>query len=309
MHLMTNYKFSILIISIFLSAILLPISYALAPAVLTNFTVLDPNGNDVTDEFLVAGGSYTINFEIEIGATLSDNILLTTSMEKSGNSFWTLNNNYQGVDTSVWTPGSQSIVFQAVEGTAQFTLDGKIPESITEKDVVDMDKTVHALELVPILVMSLDSMEILDERTYTITDQTIISYDALLQSKLEKLDSISMEGKYNSLALEIVSEAEYLTTFGLYDDAIKLLNTIPDSDYPAPPSTTTLFIIASVIFGITTIAFALLFIRTRSSSSYLSSSVSEKADKLDLLLIKASRIDKSLSDDLETIKRELKELV
>ena len=73
---MTNYKFSILIISIFLSAILLPISYAQAPAVITNFTVLDPNGNDVTDEFLVAGGSYTINFEIEIGATLSDNILL-----------------------------------------------------------------------------------------------------------------------------------------------------------------------------------------------------------------------------------------
>ena len=309
MHLMTNYKFSILIISIFLSAILLPISYAQAPAVLTNFTVLDPNGNDVTDEFLVAGGSYTINFEIEIGATLSDNILLTTSMEKSGNSFWTLNNNYQGVDTSVWTPGSQSITFQAVEGTAQFTLDGKIPESITEKDVVDMDKTVHAFELVPLLVMSLDSMEILDERTYTITDQTIISYDLLLQSKLEKLDSISMEGKYNSLALEIVSEAEYLTTFGLYDDAIKLLNTIPDSDYPAPPSTTTLFIIASAILGITTIAFALLFIRIRSSSSYLSSSISEKADKLDLLLIKASRIDKSLSDDLETIKRELKELV
>ena len=306
---MANYKFSLLIISIFLSAILLPVSYAQAPAVLTNFTVLDPNGNDVTDEFLVAGGSYTINFEIEIGATLSDNILLTTSMEKSGNSFWTLNNNYQGVDTSVWTPGSQSITFQAVEGTAQFTLDGKIPGSITEKDVIDMDKTVHALELVPILVMSLDSMEILDERTYTITDQTIISYDALLQSKLEKLDSISMEGKYNSLALEIVSEAEYLTTFGLYDDAIKLLNTIPDSDYPAPPSTTTLFIIASVILGITTIAFALLFIRTRSSSSYMSSSVSEKADKLDLLLIKASRIDKSLSDDLETIKRELKELV
>ena len=306
---MTNYKFSILIIFIFLSVILLPISYAQAPAVLTNFTVLDPNGNDVTDEFLVAGGVYTINFEIEIGATLSDNILLTTSMEKSGNSFWTLNNNYQGVDTSVWTPGSQSITFQAVEGTAQFTLDGKIPDSITEKDVVDMDKTVHAFELVPLLVMSLDSMEILDERTYTITDQTIISYDALLQSKLEKLNSISMEGKYNSLALEIVSEAEYLTTFGLYDDAIKLLNTIPDSDYPAPPSTTTLFIIASVILGITTIAFALLFIRTRSSSSYMSSSVSEKADKLDLLLIKASRIDKSLSDDLETIKRELKELV
>ncbi len=309
MYLMTNVKFLFLIFSLFLSGIILPISYAQAPAVITSFTVLDPNGNDVTDEFLVAGGSYTINFEIEIGATLSDNILLTTSMEKSGNSFWTLNNNYEGVETSTWTPGSQSITFQAIEGTAQFTLDGKIPEAITEKEIDDIGKTIHALELVPLLVMSLDSMEILDERTYTITDQTIISYDALLQSKTEKLDSISMDEKYNSLAFEIVSEAEYLTSFGLYDDAIQLLETIPDSDYPEPPRTTTLLIVSSIFLGITTIAFLLLFIRTRSSTSYLSSSVSEKADKLDLLLIKASRIDRSLADDLETIKKELKELV
>ena len=309
MYLMTNVKFLLLIFSLFLSGIILPISYAQAPAVITSFTVLDPNGNDVTDEFLVAGGSYTINFEIEIGATLSDNILLTTSMEKSGNSFWTLNNNYEGVETSTWTPGSQSITFQAIEGTAQFTLDGKIPEAITEKEIADIGKTIHALELVPLLVMSLDSMEILDERTYTITDQTIISYDALLQSKTEKLDSISMDEKYNSLAFEIVSEAEYLTSFGLYDDAIQLLATIPDSDYPEPPRTTTLLIVSSIFLGITTIAFLLLFIRTRSSTSYLSSSVSEKADKLDLLLIKASRIDRSLADDLETIKKELKELV
>ena len=309
MHLMTNLKFFLLIFSLFLSGIILPISYAQAPAVITSFTVLDPNGNDVTDEFLVAGGSYTINFEIEIGATLSDNILLTTSMEKSGNSFWTLNNNYEGIDTSTGTPGSPSITFQAVEGTVQFTLDGKIPESITEKEIGDIGKTIHALELVPLLVMSLDSMEILDERTYTITDQTIISYDALLQSKTEKLNSISMDEKYNSLAREIVSEAEYLTSFGLYDDAIQLLETIPDSDYPEPPRTTTLLIVSSIFLGITTIAFALLFIRTRSSTSYLSSSVSEKADKLDLLLIKASRIDRSLADDLETIKKELKDLV
>lgn len=309
MYLMTNVKFLLLIFSLFLSGIILPISYAQAPAVITSFTVLDPNGNDVTDEFLVAGGSYTINFEIEIGATLSDNILLTTSMEKSGNSFWTLNNNYEGVETSTWTPGSQSITFQAIEGTVQFTLDGKIPEAITEKEIDDIGKIIHALELVPLLVMSLDSMEILDERTYTITDQTIISYDALLQSKTEKLDSISMDEKYNSLAFEIVSEAEYLTSFGLYDDAIQLLETIPDSDYPEPPRTTTLLIVSSIFLGITTIAFLLLFIRTRSSTSYLSSSVSEKADKLDLLLIKASRIDRSLADDLETIKKELKELV
>ena len=48
--------------------------------------------------------------------------------------------------------------------------------------------------------------------------------------------------------------------------------------------------------------------RSRSTRSYILGSVSEKADKLDLLLIKASRLDQNLSNEIETIKKELKEL-
>ena len=137
MYLMKGIHFLYLFLFLLVMPIVLPVSYSQAPAVITSFTVLDPNGNDVTDGFLVTGGDYSINFEIEIGATLSDKILLTTSMEPSGNYFWTLNNNYDGIDTSTLTPGSQSITFQAVEGIAQFTLTGQIPHAITEKDLVD----------------------------------------------------------------------------------------------------------------------------------------------------------------------------
>ena len=235
MHLVKiNYSFW-LILSLLLFVTLVPHSFSQAPAVISSFQVLDPNGNDVTGESLVAGGSYTVKFTIEVGATLTDKILLSTNMEKSGNEFWTLENNYQGIDTSTWTPGSQSITFQAVEGVAEFTLEGKISESITERELTEVQKTVHALAEERILILQLDSMDILDQRSYVITDQIIISYDQILTSKKNNIDSTSMEEKYKLLASEIISEAEYLTTFGFYDDAIKLLDTIPDSDYPDPP--------------------------------------------------------------------------
>ena len=308
MHLVKiNYSFW-LILSLLLFVTLVPHSFSQAPAVISSFQVLDPNGNDVTGESLVAGGSYTVKFTIEIGATLTDKILLSTNMEKSGNEFWTLENNYQGIDTSTWTPGSQSITFQAVEGVAEFTLEGKISESITERELTEVQKTVHALAEERILILQLDSMDILDQRSYVITDQIIISYDQILASKKNNIDSTSMEEKYKLLASEIISEAEYLTTFGFYDDAIKLLDTIPDSDYPDPPVAATLYLVAAIVFVITSILFGILFIRSRSTSSYILSSVNEKADKLDLLLIKASRLDQNLSNEIETIKKELKEL-
>ena len=308
MHLVKiNYSFW-LILSLLLFVTLVPHSFSQAPAVISSFQVLDPNGNDVTGESLVAGGSYTVKFTIEVGATLTDKILLSTNMEKSGNEFWTLENNYQGIDTSTWTPGSQSITFQAVEGVAEFTLEGKISESITERELTEVQKTVHALAEERILILQLDSMDILDQRSYVITDQTIISYDQLLASKTNNIDSTSMEEKYKLLASEIISEAEYLTTFGFYDDAIKLLDTIPDSDYPDPPVAATLYMIAAIVFVIISILLGILFIRSRSTRSYILGSVSEKADKLDLLLIKASRLDQNLSNEIETIKKELKEL-
>ena len=308
MHLVKiNYSFW-LILSLLLFVTLVPHSFSQAPAVISSFQVLDPNGNDVTGESLVAGGSYTVKFTIEVGATLTDKILLSTNMEKSGNEFWTLENNYQGIDTSTWTPGSQSITFQAVEGVAEFTLEGKISESITERELTEVQKTVHALAEERILILQLDSMDILDQRSYVITDQIIISYDQILTSKKNNIDSTSMEEKYKLLASEIISEAEYLTTFGFYDDAIKLLDTIPDSDYPDPPVAATLYLVAAIVFVITSILFGILFIRSRSTRSYILGSVNEKADKLDLLLIKASRLDQNLSNEIETIKKELKEL-
>ena len=308
MNLKLNFVSTLLLLLLLVGYFQIPFSYEQAPAVLSNFVVLDPNGNDVTDKSLVAGGEYVIKFTIEIGATLSDNILLSTSMEKSGNEFWTLENNYVGVDTSTWTPGSQSIIFQAKEGIAEFTLNGMIPENITEQELQDVQKTIHSLQQFSILILSLESMEILDDKTYTITDQTIISYENLLSDKRQVLTETNMDAKYSELALSIVDEAETLTSFGFYDDAIVLLSTIPDSDFPEPPVTTTLYLAASIAFAFISLIFVFLFYRTRSSKSFIVSYAHEKANRLDLLQVRADRIDKELATEIESIKKELKDL-
>ena len=308
MNLKLNFVSALLFFLLLTCFFQIPLSFEQAPAVLSSFVVLDPNGNDITDKSLVAGGAYTVKFTIEIGATLSDNILLSTSMEKSGNEFWTLENNYAGVDTSTWTPGSQSIMFQAKEGIAEFTLNGMIPGDITEQQLQDIQKTVHSLQQFSILILSLESMEILDDKTYTITDQTIITYENLLSDKRKILSETSMDAKYSELALSIVNEAETLTSFGFYDDAIVLLSTIPNSDFPEPPMTTTLYMAASISFALISLILAFLFYRARTSNSFLVSYVNDKANRLDLVLVRAQRIDKELATEIESIKKELEHL-
>ena len=308
MNLKLNFVSALLFFLLLTCCFQIPLSFEQAPAVLSSFVVLDPNGNDITDKSLVAGGAYTVKFTIEIGATLSDNILLSTSMKKSGNEFWTLENNYAGVDTSTWTPGSQSIMFQAKEGIAEFTLNGMIPGDITEQQLQDIQKTVHSLQQFSILILSLESMEILDDKTYTITDQTIITYENLLSDKRKILSETSMDAKYSELALSIVNEAETLTSFGFYDDAIVLLSTIPNSDFPEPPMTTTLYMAASISFALISLILAFLFYRARTSNSFLVSYVNDKANRLDLVLVRAQRIDKELATEIESIKKELEHL-
>jgi len=53
---------------------------------------------------------------------------------------------------------------------------------------------------------------------------------------------------------------------------------------------------------------AVMFLRANSSKSIIARQADDKAKKLDVLLVKASRIDKSLATEIETVKKELEEL-
>lgn len=302
---------SIFILSIMLSATPIVNGQVASPAFISNYAVQDPNGNDVTEQSLVAGGTYIISFSITIGNTLNDKILLTTSLEGVGDRFWTLENDYPGVDTANWTPGASAVEFTAVEGDATFTLTGSVPAFYTEQfvDVEGKQFTIHFLKDLQLLVVSLESTrDVLDNRETVITDQVIISYDDLLESKRNVLDTAQIDPQYSELAWRVISEAEVLASAGYYDNAITLLNKIPQSGFPVPPVTTNIFMGATIGLGVIAVLLAFLLIKARSSRSLLSTMVHDESKKLDLLLVRATRIDKELASEIENIKKGLQDI-
>jgi hypothetical protein len=289
---------------------LTPYSYQQAPtpAIISDFIIRDPNGNDVTGKPLVAGGTYTFSFSVSIGTTLNDQILMSTSLEKIGDRYWTLENNYQGVDTNTWQPGGSRVAFRAIQGTPKFTLSGKVNSNITTDTLKD-GKVIHFPVKILVLSIALQSTQnVLDQRILNVTDQAMIQYQNTLSSKQNLLSSSQTIPQYVTLAQGIIEQAEGLARVGYVEDATKILSMIPSSGLPSAPGVESTFLYIAIGIAVVTVLLAVMFLRANSSKSIIARQADDKAKKLDVLLVKASRIDKSLATEIETVKKELEEL-
>ena len=288
----------------------LPYSYSQAPtpAIISDFSVKDPNGNDVTSKSLVAGGTYTFSFSVAIGTTLNDQIVMSTSLEKIGDRYWTLENNYQGVDTNTWQPGGPRVAFRAIQGTPKFTLAGKINSNMTLEIVKD-GKVTHFPAKVLILSIALQSTQnVLDQKILNVTDQAIIQYQNTLDTKQNLLAGSQTIPQYVTLAQGIIEQAQALAKVGYVEDATKILSIIPSSGLPSPPGVESTFLYLAIGLGFVAALFAVMFLRANSGKSVIARQADEEAKKLDVLLVKANRIDKTLAMEIETIKKDLEAL-
>lgn len=297
-----------LIVTLFISSIPYSYSQAPTPAIISDFTIRDPNGNDVTTKPLLAGGTYTFSFSVSIGTTLNDQIIMATSLEKIGDRYWTLENNYQGVDTNTWQPGGSRVTFRAIQGTPKFTLAGKINSNITI-DTMKNGKIIHFPVKVLALSIALQSTQnVLDQKILNVTDQTLIQYQNTLNSKQNLLSSSQTIPQYVTLAQGIIEQAQVLAKVGYVEDATKILSIIPASGLPSPPGVESTFLYVAIGVGAVTVLLAVMLLRANSSKSVIARQADDKAKKLDILLVKANRIDKSLATEIETVKKELEEI-
>jgi len=297
-------------ITITLFLISLPHSYSQGPtpAIISDFIVRDPNGNDVTSKPLVAGGTYMFSFSVAIGTTLTDQIIMSTSLEKVGDRYWTLENNYQGVDTNSWQPGGSRVAFKAIQGTPKFTLAGKINSNMTVEIVKD-GKTIHFPVKVPVLSIALQSTQnVLDQKIMNVTDQAIIQYQNTLNTKQNLLAGSQTIPQYATLAQGIIEQAQAIANLGYVEDATKILSVIPSSGLPSPPGVESTFLYLAIGIGVVAAIFAVMFLRANSGKSVIVRQADEEAKKLDVLLVKANRIDKSLAMEIETVKKKLEDL-
>ena len=274
---------------------------------LHDIKIVDANGVDWTNKTLVAGGEYVIQFSVivEVGQPESE-LIISTTLDKVEPTYWTLENNYPGIDTSTWRPGLNTFKFDAVEGQADITVVGKVPEDVTQ---VHLDKniTLHREVLVRILGLSLVATgEVLDSKQSTITDIDLMEFDEKFAQKTSAVNDAIVDQRYRNFYQNMLNAASDLRAFGDLRQATGLLDAMPHSTEFIPPSEAGYtFIFTTVGLGVTTALFIVLWNRNRSLVHYTYRQVGSKSKELDLVLVKLNRLDKSIADIVAGVKDDL----
>ena len=126
------------------------------PAVIESFNIQNIDGSDVTEDYLMAGDTYIITMEINVGVDLGNNtLILYTPLGKVEDVYWHLENDYPGIDTDAWRPGQKSIEFDVVEGIAELTVKGSVSSDYTWTPISGYSYVLHAIRDLHLITLSL----------------------------------------------------------------------------------------------------------------------------------------------------------
>ena len=110
----------------------------------------------------------------------------------------------------------------------------------------------------------------------------------------------------------MIGLAKELSDKGYVESATALLGMLPDSELefpvPVPQSSFLPYLIVIIVLAVILVLFFFLLLRARSDSSFVRQRVDEEAGRLDVLLVRTSKIDKQLARDIEQVKEELERI-
>jgi hypothetical protein len=145
-----------------------------------------------------------------------------------------------------------------------------------------------------------------------VVDQAIVTYRQAFIEKESLLITTEADQKYEDLATSVIEEAEELRKHGYVDEATIILNTIPESsaDFPVPveEGSYTLYIVIIALLALVLISLIALILRARSNNSFVLQQIDEESGRLDVLLVRISKIDKQLARDIEQVKEQLERI-
>lgn len=276
----------------------------------SDLTIVDLNGVDWTNKTLVAGGEYVVRFTVVVEVAQPETeLVIGTTLIKTKSVYWNLENQYPGIDTSTWRPGLNTFIFTALEGRANLTLEGRVPDDVTLVPV-DEQLTLHREIDLTILTVSLaETGEVLDSKRSTITDGELMAFETEFQGKTSALSNAIVDRRYREFYRDMLSTASRLRAFGDLEKATQLLDSLPGPSQFIPPAETGLtFVFTTIGLGAAAVILAVLWNRGRSFVHYTYRQVGDKSKELDLILIKLNRMDKSIADEVTKVKDDLDQL-
>jgi hypothetical protein len=145
-----------------------------------------------------------------------------------------------------------------------------------------------------------------------VLDAEIDEYRNLVEIRDEHLEVMKNTGVspgYIEIYESVIDQAEVQAELGFVDEAISLLDLLAVSQEPTSSLGETLFLPIMVALGIGVAVIGILYIRSRSKSSYVLSVIEDQIRDLEGLTLRVSKIDRDLASRLDSLKERLKKLV
>lgn len=271
-------------------------------------------GNEKIYESIFSGAEYNVTMVLNIAVTVPRSVLkIVTSLERASllDRFWELHSkDYPMVN---YNPSDKIVRFNQVRGNLTISMYGKIPINITEKifDGYVINKPVNFI----VLELMGPNDEKLDDISLTVIDSKIDEYQNLLKTKENDLKNIKNQGvisSYVKLYEKVLNQAKAEAEQGFVDNAIKILKLLSIEGAPKEPVPSILEILfyptVLILIGVI-VFFGFMFQKNRGKLNYTLMVIEEEVKELEGLGVRLSKIDKSVSSNLESIKDRLKRLI
>jgi hypothetical protein len=290
---------------------------------ITKYTIADAQTgeNILTRDFTtntISGTGYILeNEELEVTATINigtndpsaDLNLVTSMLHSSSQSvYWAIQTSAYSQGSS--NPNSNTLQIPELQGTLVVICYG-----LTQSNVVEQSGpngiTLNVPYPITLIGITDPSGNVLDQIKPNLINADIENYLNLLSTReasLKSYQSSGVEPGFVTIYKNTLTQSETLNNDGFTDGAIGMLNAI---NVPAPPTaaSTAFYIPLAVVLAVVAALFAFMFMRIRGRISYFQLVVEDQIKDLEGLTMRASKIDRTMSANLENVKDSLKRLV
>lgn len=249
---------------------------------------------------VISGEALKVTFTVNVFTSGSGNLKLATSMNTpTSGAIWELISEGYDLGTG-FAPNAQTFTFSWEKGTFEMICYGRART------------VVKSTPITLVQFSAAGASEYLDSINATIltagADEFQNLYDQK-ESKLQGLIDSGVDPGYTTLFGNMLNQSKALINKGYVPEAIALLNAIPSSGEPAGSAFTLILLPLVGVTAAAAVVFALMFLRARGKVSYFRLVVEDQIKDLEGLTLRASKIDRTMSSSLDSVKDRLKRLV
>ena len=281
---------------------------------ITSYTIIDNNSQQVLAQYdsstglnqtfspIVPGSDIKVTFTVNVFTAGSGNLKLQTSMQKL------LSDRYWELETQNYTlgndfnPNANPAQFGWTVGTFSMSVYGKIPTTTSQ--------TGAPLNLVSLYGPT--GGVAIDQISVTATTALMTQFQTLYDQKEAHLQSLQSSGVaqgYIDIYTNVLNASKAIANTGEVSSAIDLLNGLTTTNEPMSSTAQMIYIPLVIVLAAIAALFVVFFLRIRGKVSYFQLVVEDQIKDLEGLTLRASKIDRSMSSNLESIKDRLKRLV